>query len=340
MNLCMKYKNVALLSYSVEPSKLTNLIPKGLELDLFDNKAIVTINTFKIIAKKNKRNSHCFKRQPIQFHVLVSVRASNQKGFFAIFSYSNSWVDSIASTLIFKSKCKFKKIDLILKNNLFSLIERGFFRKKKQTLISWKKKQISFEKSIFNEFLCNRHYFFIKKNKHILKSKFCITSTKPYEMLIINTPLPILTDALPLVFKEPVYIKRMEVALDPFKPVITPILFFDGKCGFCNAVLRLILNLDKERIIKIAPNDGMTANCLIDVLRAQDRIILLDDLGISEGALAFLRILDYLPKIKVFFYPLRLLPLSFLNFCYDRVAKYRSKCNLKLKPIEDDRLLP
>jgi predicted DCC family thiol-disulfide oxidoreductase YuxK len=336
----MNYKNISLLSYSLDPSELKSLIPNGLELDLYDNKAIVTINIFKTCESKIKGSRFCFKTNQSQFRLLVSVKSGNERGFFCITSYSNSLIDSTTPNLISKPKNKKKKIDLILKNKLFSLVERSFLRKKYQTILSWKIKEKTIEKTHFFEFLNDRKYFFIKKNKHTLKSKFHLNTFKPYKMLIVSCKLPIIEDCEKFILKEAIYVKRLSITLDAFKPFIAPILFFDGKCGFCNAVLRLILKLDKKRIIKIAPNDGLTAQSSIDLLRAQDRIILLDDLGISEGALAFLRILDYLPWIKILFYPLKLLPLSILNYCYDKVAKHRSKCNLKIKTIEDERLLP
>lgn len=121
---------------------------------------------------------------------------------------------------------------------------------------------------------------------------------------------------------------------------MSPIIFFDSKCGFCNRCVLLLLYLDTKKRLKFAPNDGITAKNFLPQPILNDRLIFLDDQGISDGAVAFLRALDYLPWTKFLFYPVKLLPISFLNKYYDTIAKHRYKCKIKPRIISDDRLLP
>jgi predicted DCC family thiol-disulfide oxidoreductase YuxK len=38
-----------------------------------------------------------------------------------------------------------------------------------------------------------------------------------------------------------------------------PVLFFDGECGLCNRIVRLLLRLDRRGILRFAPLQGPTA---------------------------------------------------------------------------------
>lgn len=52
---------------------------------------------------------------------------------------------------------------------------------------------------------------------------------------------------------------------DPASPV--PVLFFDGECGLCNRLVRLLLRLDARGRLRFAPLQGPTAQAY---LRAHD----------------------------------------------------------------------
>jgi predicted DCC family thiol-disulfide oxidoreductase YuxK len=47
----------------------------------------------------------------------------------------------------------------------------------------------------------------------------------------------------------------------PSTPVAAtgPVLFFDGECGLCNRVVRLMLRLDRRGRLRYAPLQGLRA---------------------------------------------------------------------------------
>src|ERR1051325_10611658 len=46
---------------------------------------------------------------------------------------------------------------------------------------------------------------------------------------------------------------------EPIAAPIGPVLFFDGECGLCNRIVRLMLRLDRRGVLHFAPLQGTTA---------------------------------------------------------------------------------
>jgi predicted DCC family thiol-disulfide oxidoreductase YuxK len=42
-----------------------------------------------------------------------------------------------------------------------------------------------------------------------------------------------------------------------------PVLFFDGECGLCNRIVRLLLRLDRRAVLRFAPLQGPTAQAYL-----------------------------------------------------------------------------
>jgi predicted DCC family thiol-disulfide oxidoreductase YuxK len=42
-----------------------------------------------------------------------------------------------------------------------------------------------------------------------------------------------------------------------------PVLFFDGECGLCNRIVRLLLRLDRRAVLRFAPLQGVTAQAYL-----------------------------------------------------------------------------
>lgn len=50
---------------------------------------------------------------------------------------------------------------------------------------------------------------------------------------------------------------------DTLSPATGPVLFFDGTCGLCNRIVRLLLRWDRRGLLKFAPLQGPTAQAYL-----------------------------------------------------------------------------
>lgn len=71
----------------------------------------------------------------------------------------------------------------------------------------------------------------------------------------------------------------------------TPVLFYDGECGLCNAMMRFMLKHDRRGVLRFAPLQGPTAQAF---LRAHglptedfDSIVFVEDLARADTAFWF-----------------------------------------------------
>lgn len=53
-------------------------------------------------------------------------------------------------------------------------------------------------------------------------------------------------------------------ATDATSAVTGPVLFFDGECGLCNRIVRLLLRLDRRGALRFAPLQGPTAQAYLE----------------------------------------------------------------------------
>jgi predicted DCC family thiol-disulfide oxidoreductase YuxK len=131
-----------------------------------------------------------------------------------------------------------------------------------------------------------------------------------------------------------------------------PILFFDGECVMCSIFARLVMALDDDGSLKLAPLQGETfIKTVPDKIRSSlpDSIIIYTDKGEilsrSNAVIYTGRALGGLATIIVS--PLYLIPKVARDLCYDLVAKIRYKISPRQKilcelipPRERERLLP
>jgi len=81
----------------------------------------------------------------------------------------------------------------------------------------------------------------------------------------------------------------------PPEPPETPIVFFDGVCGLCNALVSLLLRVDRRGRFRFAPLQGQTARRLLPQLPQDPQAWALAYLGpegfhqSSEAVLAIIR---------------------------------------------------
>ena len=106
------------------------------------------------------------------------------------------------------------------------------------------------------------------------------------------------------------------------------IVFFDGECGFCDTVVRQIMQIDSMRHLRFAPLQGQTAARLLDEsLRTPENLrtqVYLDRARKtwtkSEATLEILKRVGGFWKIALL---AKILPVGFRDWFYDRVAERR-----------------
>ena len=121
-----------------------------------------------------------------------------------------------------------------------------------------------------------------------------------------------------------------------------PVLFFDGECGLCNRVVRLMLRLDRRGVLRFAPLQGPTAQ---QYLRAHglpaedfDSLVFVPDwsrrdrpefLVRTDGALAALRAIGGVARGLTW---LRIFPRGWRDAAYRLIARFRYRIWGEWKP--------
>jgi predicted DCC family thiol-disulfide oxidoreductase YuxK len=111
------------------------------------------------------------------------------------------------------------------------------------------------------------------------------------------------------------------------------VLFFDGECGLCNRIVRLLLRLDRRAVLRFAPLQGSTAQAY---LRAHglptedfDSLVFVPDwarcewpefLLRTDGALAAARAVGGFGRVLAW---ARVIPVTWRDAGYKLVARYR-----------------
>lgn len=114
-----------------------------------------------------------------------------------------------------------------------------------------------------------------------------------------------------------------------------PVLFFDGECGLCNRVVRLMLRLDGRGVLRFAPLQGRHAQ---EYLRSHglpvrdfDSLVFVPEwsrrdrmefLVRTDGALAALRAIGGVARMLAW---LRIFPRSWRDAAYRLVARFRHR---------------
>lgn len=133
--------------------------------------------------------------------------------------------------------------------------------------------------------------------------------------------------------------------LSPVNPPVAPtgpVLFFDGECGLCNRIVRLLLRMDGRGVLRFAPLQGVTAQAY---LRAHglptedfDSLVFVPDwsrrehpefLLRTDGALAAARVLGGVGRVLAW---ARVLPANWRDAGYKLVARFRYRIWGEWKP--------
>lgn len=115
-----------------------------------------------------------------------------------------------------------------------------------------------------------------------------------------------------------------------------PVLLFDGECGLCRRVVRLLLRLDRRGVLRFAPLQGPSAQ---DYLRAQglpatnfETLVLVPDWSRREtgdhllrtaGVIAALRAAGGMGRVLAA--GLALFPAGWRDAAYARVSRWRHR---------------
>jgi predicted DCC family thiol-disulfide oxidoreductase YuxK len=121
-----------------------------------------------------------------------------------------------------------------------------------------------------------------------------------------------------------------------------PVLFFDGDCGLCNRVVRVLLRLDRRGVLRFAPLQGPAAQ---SYLRSHglptadfDSLVFVRDWSArdrpefllrTDGALAAARAVGGIGRALAW---LRVLPASWRDAGYRLIARWRYRIMGRWKP--------
>ena len=131
------------------------------------------------------------------------------------------------------------------------------------------------------------------------------------------------------------------------------IVFFDGECGLCNRSIRFLMKCDRHKYLYFAPIQGSVAQGILPLkYRESLRTMIYQRVSVEGVATLFVRsdavllaLVDTRSAWRYLAQVARLLPRSFRDWCYDRVANNRKKffksasCRLPSQE-EQARLLP
>lgn len=115
---------------------------------------------------------------------------------------------------------------------------------------------------------------------------------------------------------------------NPLPPPGKAVVFFDGLCPFCNAVVDKLLTLDKRRRLLFAPLQGKTAaEVLGQEAHAQSgTVVLWDEKGFHRHSRAIVRVLARIGGVSgLWAGPLAAIPAPLRDSVYAWVSRNRTR---------------
>lgn len=110
-----------------------------------------------------------------------------------------------------------------------------------------------------------------------------------------------------------------------------PVLLYDGVCGVCNRAVQTVLRLDPHGGLRFAALDSVFAKAIIErhpEIQDVDSMVFVDNPGepterVAVRSAAAHRVANYLGGPWKLLAVLRVLPVSFSDWLYDRLAAVR-----------------
>ena len=134
-----------------------------------------------------------------------------------------------------------------------------------------------------------------------------------------------------------------------YDPALHPVVFFDGVCGLCDALVNWLLRRDPSGVLRFAPLQGSTAARFLSPADTQDlrSFVMVDGAGVHRRSAAAVRTLWHLGgRYRVLAGLLWLIPRPLRELGYKAVARVRYRifgkkdaCRLP-QPGENERFLP
>jgi predicted DCC family thiol-disulfide oxidoreductase YuxK len=112
------------------------------------------------------------------------------------------------------------------------------------------------------------------------------------------------------------------------------IMFYDGYCGYCNAMVRLVAGLDRNGVVKFAPIESAMCQELFSrhpELREADTAFLVERLGelteiVSIRSAIAARLANWIAwPSKLWLLPFKFIPRAIGDIVYNVIARNRNK---------------
>ena len=122
--------------------------------------------------------------------------------------------------------------------------------------------------------------------------------------------------------------------------VATPVLLYDGTCGFCAESVRFVLRHDRKATLRFAPIDSVYGRAVIErhpESRETDSVLWVEPDGVNGGEHVFahsaaaMRVASYLGGIWRLVELARLVPAPVRDAIYRLIAKHRHRLSGRLQ---------
>ena len=102
------------------------------------------------------------------------------------------------------------------------------------------------------------------------------------------------------------------------------IIFYDGECGLCQRSIRILAKLDKSHSFRFAPQNGETFNLYFpNKPSLKTSVLVFHQNVLYEKSSALIKLGEELKGPYRLSQCLKIIPVKWLNFFYDQIAKRR-----------------
>ena len=103
------------------------------------------------------------------------------------------------------------------------------------------------------------------------------------------------------------------------------IVFYDGDCALCNRTVSFLIKADKNKRLKFAPLEGVTAKLLSinEFADGEASVVFYNNEKVDYKSTAILNIIRELPFPWNLFYVLKIVPPFIRDYCYKVIGKNR-----------------
>jgi uncharacterized protein YqjF (DUF2071 family)/predicted DCC family thiol-disulfide oxidoreductase YuxK len=338
--LSMVWDDLMFINFSIDPERLQKMLPQGMEVDLFEKKGYITIAPLTMKGFAFKRISTFFNPSFYECNLRTYVRVHDKVGVYFFSLDAASLFEVLGARALFHLNYRYRKIRFSLEKEIFRFEMFRPSSRKKTTVIEAKIAKENQPHDPLTSFISDRSSYFVKSKNHIYEGKVFHAPWKfqKVQELKLQTDLLKGWKTSPEISAQ--FAKRTVVEADFIHPSFNPILFYDQSCGLCSLAVRSLMALDLYKYLRFAPLQGETYAKFFKAPLKKDRLYLVEDTGKSNGAIALLNLLDYLPWFTGILAIFRIIPVKTLQRWYDWVASKRKSCPLKPQQLKDDRCLP